>query len=54
MNDIEDKNYYINTSSKINFTQHFLNEDEYTANWAREYQDISQFNNDIIFVSSSS
>ncbi len=54
MNDIEDKNYYINTSSKINFTQHFLNEDEYTANWAREYQDISQFNNDIIFVSIAS
>ncbi len=55
MNDIEDKNYYINTQKfdpKKQCT--FLKDKHYIANWARYYKDSWDFNREKIFVSIAS
>lgn len=55
MNDIEDKNYYINTQkfdSKKQCT--FLEDKHYIANWARYYKDSWDFNKEKVFVSIAS
>ena len=55
MNDIEDKNYYINTEKFNEFQQcNFLQDQKYIANWARYYKDSWDFNKEKIFVSIAS
>jgi hypothetical protein len=55
MNDIEDKNYYINTEKFNHKLQKVLSSDnEYIANWAREYQDAWQWYKGRVFVSVAS
>lgn len=55
MNDIEDKNYYINTEKYNPIDQGVLfEENKYIANWAREYKDAWQYYKGRIFVSVAS
>jgi hypothetical protein len=55
MNDIEDKNYYINTEKYSLADQGvFFEENRYIANWAREYKDAWQWYKGRIFVSIAS
>jgi hypothetical protein len=55
MEDIEDKNYYVNTEKFEKSKQcTFLEDKHYTANWARYYKDSWNFNKEKIFVSIAS
>lgn len=55
MNDIEDKNYYINTEKFQESKQcKFIEDQKYIANWARYYKDSWDFNKEKIFVSIAS
>lgn len=55
MSDIEDKNYYINTERFTPAKQvSFLADNNFVANWYREYLDSWSFNNGSIFVSIAS
>ena len=55
MNDIEDKNYYLNTVSQSPSTSNlFLSETNYQSNWVREYEDINYLDNSVILISIAS
>jgi hypothetical protein len=55
MNDIEDKNYYINTEKFNSDAQNgFTSDNQYVANWAREYNDAWTWYKGRIFVSIAS
>lgn len=55
MNDITDKNYYINTELPNDNHQKFFTEDtKYIASWAREYKDSWHIDKSKIFVSIAS
>lgn len=55
MNDIYDKEYYINTEKYNNEYQKYFTEDNnYIANWSREYKDAWDWGKDSIFVSIAS
>ena len=55
MSDIQDKNYYINTEKYSAAHQcSFEEENNYIANWAREYKSSWDFNSGSIFVSIAS
>jgi hypothetical protein len=55
MNDIEDKKYYLNTEKYNLNLQHGLTSDnQYIANWAREYPDAWQWYKGRVFVSIAS
>jgi len=55
MNDIEDKNYYTNTEKSNLTLQHgFTSDNQYIANWAREYNDAWNWYKGRIFVSIAS
>jgi hypothetical protein len=52
MNDVLDKNFYINTKPYDELDQlDFLHHEKYVANWSREYKDSWNFENKTIFVS---
>lgn len=53
MSDIDDKNYYLNTELYPD-NPDFKNDNNYIANWAREYKDSWDFENETIFVSIAS
>jgi hypothetical protein len=55
MNDIEDKNYYLNTEKYNSELQEvFTTDNSYIANWAREYKDAWQWYKGKVFVSIAS
>lgn len=55
MNDIEDKNYYINTKKfEVKNQCTFTEENNFKGNWAREYKDNWDFTEKTIFVSIAS
>jgi hypothetical protein len=55
MNDIQDKNYYLNTELTSTYHQEsFFSDNNYIANWAREYSDAWQFYKGRLFVSIAS
>jgi hypothetical protein len=55
MNDIEDKNYYLNTEKPNPSLQTgFTSDNHYIANWAREYNDAWQWYKGRIFISIAS
>lgn len=55
MTDIEDKNFYINTSPYIEKEQcDFIDVDKFIGNWTREFKDVWNFNHKKIFVSIAS
>lgn len=55
MSDIEDKNFYANTSSYQEEDQKsFIECSKFIANWAREYKDVWDFSKDRIFISVAS